>query len=72
MAATPQQQPQQQQQQHGPQQHGQHYSLKWNNHQKHILTAFDDLLQRQSMVDCTLVSDDTSVRAHKVVLSACR
>ena len=56
-----------------PSAHGsQHYSLRWNNHQKHILSAFDELLQREAMVDCTLVCDDTFVRAHKVVLSACR
>ena len=50
----------------------QHYSLRWNNHQSHVLNAFDALLQNESLVDCTLVCEDTSVRAHKVVLSACR
>ena len=50
----------------------QHYSLRWNNHQSHVLSAFDALLQNESLVDCTLVCEDTSVRAHKVVLSACR
>ncbi len=50
----------------------QHYSLRWNNHQSHVLNAFDSLLQNESLVDCTLVCEDTSIRAHKVVLSACR
>ena len=50
----------------------QHYSLRWNNHQSHVLNAFDALLQNESLVDCTLVCEDTSIRAHKVVLSACR
>ncbi|XP_040578200.1 uncharacterized protein [Lepeophtheirus salmonis] len=49
----------------------QHYSLRWNNHQSHVLSAFDTLLQNEALVDCTLVCEDTSVRAHKVVLSAC-
>ncbi|XP_059098231.1 protein jim lovell-like isoform X5 [Tigriopus californicus] len=49
----------------------QHYSLKWNNHQSHVLSAFDALLQNESLVDCTLVCDDTNIKAHKVVLSAC-
>nr|XP_022916962.1 protein jim lovell isoform X1 [Onthophagus taurus] len=48
-----------------------HYSLRWNNHQNHILTAFDALLQAETLVDVTLVCAETSVRAHKVVLSAC-
>ncbi|KAJ8975591.1 hypothetical protein NQ317_018806, partial [Molorchus minor] len=48
-----------------------HYSLRWNNHQTHILTAFDVLLQNETLVDVTLVCAETSVRAHKVVLSAC-
>lgn len=48
-----------------------HYSLRWNNHQSHILSAFGALLQAETLVDVTLVCAETSVRAHKVVLSAC-
>lgn len=48
-----------------------HYSLRWNNHQNHILRAFDTLLQSKTLVDVTLVCSDTSIFAHKVVLSAC-
>ncbi len=47
------------------------YSLRWNNHQSHILESFDALLQQNSFVDVTLVCADRSLRAHKVVLSAC-
>ena len=57
---------------HGGHGHGQHYSLRWNNHQSHVLSAFDDLLQSEALVDCTLVCEDTNIKAHKVVLSACR
>ena len=56
----------------GPTTSAQHYSLRWNNHQSHVLNAFDALLQNESLVDCTLVCEDTSIKAHKVVLSACR
>ncbi|XP_071439054.1 protein jim lovell-like [Hetaerina americana] len=49
----------------------QHYSLRWNNHQTHVLHAFDTLLQNETLVDVTLVCEETRVRAHKVVLSAC-
>ncbi|KAH8322552.1 hypothetical protein KR074_004980 [Drosophila pseudoananassae] len=52
----------------GPQDH---YSLRWNNHQNHILRAFDALLQTKTLVDVTLVCAETSIRAHKMVLSAC-
>ncbi|KAK9507633.1 hypothetical protein O3M35_007446 [Rhynocoris fuscipes] len=48
-----------------------HYSLRWNNHQSHLLTAFDTLLQNETLVDVTLVCEETSFKAHKVVLSAC-
>lgn len=48
-----------------------HYSLRWNNHQSHILRAFDSLLKTKTLVDVTLVCSESSIRAHKVVLSAC-
>lgn len=48
-----------------------HYSLRWNNHQNHILCAFDTLLKTKSLVDVTLVCAESKIRAHKVVLSAC-
>ncbi|XP_066592623.1 protein jim lovell isoform X2 [Prorops nasuta] len=48
-----------------------HYSLRWNNHQTHILQAFEALLHAEVLVDVTLVCAETSLRAHKVVLSAC-
>lgn len=48
-----------------------HYSLRWNNHQNHLMRAFDALLQSKTLVDVTLVCAETSIRAHKMVLSAC-
>jgi len=48
-----------------------HYSLRWNNHQNHILRAFDALLKSKALVDVTLVCAETSIHAHKMVLSAC-
>ncbi|XP_014473816.1 PREDICTED: protein jim lovell [Dinoponera quadriceps] len=48
-----------------------HYSLRWNNHQSHILQAFEALLHSEVLVDVTLVCAESSLRAHKVVLSAC-
>ncbi|XP_071550231.1 uncharacterized protein [Panulirus ornatus] len=49
----------------------QQYCLKWNNHQSNLLRAFDRLLQSESFTDVTLACEGKSLRAHKVVLSAC-
>ncbi|XP_018366141.1 PREDICTED: protein jim lovell [Trachymyrmex cornetzi] len=48
-----------------------HYSLRWHNHLTHIQRAFEELLQAEMLVDVTLICADSSVKAHKVVLSAC-
>ncbi|KYQ55902.1 Protein TKR [Trachymyrmex zeteki] len=48
-----------------------HYSLRWHNHLAHIQRAFEELLQAEMLVDVTLICADSSVKAHKVVLSAC-
>lgn len=48
-----------------------HYSLRWNNHQSHILGAFEALLQASALVDVSLMCTKKTIRAHKVVLSAC-
>jgi hypothetical protein len=49
-----------------------HYCLRWNNHQSNLLGVFSQLLRDESLVDVTLAcSEGHSIRAHKVVLSAC-
>lgn len=48
-----------------------HYSLRWNNHQAHLLRSFEALLQAETLVDVTLVCAERQVRAHKVLLGAC-
>ncbi|KMQ96552.1 protein tkr [Lasius niger] len=47
------------------------YSLRWNNHQAHIQQFFQELLHEENLVDVTLICAESSVKAHKVVLSAC-
>ncbi|KAL4717495.1 hypothetical protein ACJJTC_000644, partial [Scirpophaga incertulas] len=49
----------------------QQFCLRWNNYQANLATCFDQLLQSQSFVDVTLACDGQSLKAHKVVLSAC-
>lgn len=48
------------------------YSLRWNNHLVHMMDAIEVLLQNETLVDVTLVCENTQFKAHKVVLSACR
>ncbi|XP_045476770.1 protein jim lovell isoform X2 [Harmonia axyridis] len=49
----------------------QQYSLKWSNHPDNILNALDTLLQSENLVDVTLICGKSSLRAHRVILSAC-
>ena len=48
-----------------------HYCLRWTNHGSHVLGVFVQLLRDESLVDVTLSAEGRSVRAHKMVLSAC-
>lgn len=49
----------------------QQYCLRWNNHSDSIITEFETLLGQEDFVDVTLSCDKLSLKAHKVVLSAC-
>ena len=48
------------------------YMLRWINHQKTISHTLHDLLDLNAFTDVTLAcSDDVSIQAHRLVLSAC-
>ncbi|XP_034239414.1 zinc finger and BTB domain-containing protein 17-like isoform X3 [Thrips palmi] len=47
------------------------FCLRWNNFQSNITSQFETLRQDEDFVDVTLTCDGKSVKAHKVVLSAC-
>ncbi|UYV60461.1 hypothetical protein LAZ67_1001204, partial [Cordylochernes scorpioides] len=49
----------------------QQFCLKWNNHQANMLTVFEHLLSNEALVDVTLACEGSSLKAHKMVLSAC-
>lgn len=53
------------------QQQHQQFCLRWNNYQTNLMSVFDQLLQSESFVDVTLACDSQSIKAHKIVLSAC-
>ncbi|XP_055707970.1 protein bric-a-brac 1-like isoform X2 [Phlebotomus papatasi] len=49
----------------------QYFSIRWNNYQRNMTAIFHELLESQSFVDVTLACEQNSLKAHKVVLSAC-
>ncbi|XP_054734575.1 protein bric-a-brac 1-like [Anastrepha obliqua] len=49
----------------------QQFCLRWNNYQSNLMSVFDQLLQTESFVDVTLACDGHSIKAHKMILSAC-
>ncbi|XP_022225027.2 protein bric-a-brac 2 isoform X2 [Drosophila obscura] len=49
----------------------QQFCLRWNNYQSNLTNVFDELLQSESFVDVTLSCEGQSIKAHKMVLSAC-
>ena len=50
---------------------GQQFCLRWNNYQTNLLQVFDQLRESESFVDVTLSCEEKSVKAHRMVLSAC-
>ncbi|KAG1663306.1 Protein bric-a-brac 2 [Nymphon striatum] len=49
----------------------QQFCLRWNNHHVNMLDVFDTLYNSELLVDVTLACEGVSIKAHKVVLSAC-
>jgi len=56
---------------HGGVEASDHYCLRWMNHGSHVLSVFAQLLRDEALVDVTLAAEGRSLRAHKMVLSAC-
>eukprot|EP00096_Caligus_rogercresseyi_P010659 TRINITY_DN396_c0_g1_i1.p1 TRINITY_DN396_c0_g1~~TRINITY_DN396_c0_g1_i1.p1 ORF type:complete len:605 (+),score=207.94 TRINITY_DN396_c0_g1_i1:127-1941(+) len=47
------------------------FCLRWNNHRNNLLSVFDHLLQTEAFCDVTLACDGSSIKCHKMILSAC-
>lgn len=47
------------------------FCIKWTNYQSNIVNSVGKLKNDDEFVDVTLVCDDQSITAHKVILSAC-
>ncbi|XP_065556290.1 zinc finger and BTB domain-containing protein 39-like isoform X2 [Artemia franciscana] len=49
----------------------QQFSLKWNSHQGNMLKVFTKLMQSEQFTDVTLAAEGKTLKAHRVILSAC-
>ena len=49
----------------------QKFSLRWNNYQSQLVSAFESLLDQEDFVDVTLGVEGRKLSAHKMLLSAC-
>ncbi|KAG1661365.1 Protein bric-a-brac 2 [Nymphon striatum] len=49
----------------------QQFCLRWKNHQSNIVSVINDFFSSELFVDVTLACDGLSIKAHKIVLSAC-
>ncbi|XP_050312671.1 protein tramtrack, beta isoform isoform X2 [Anthonomus grandis grandis] len=49
----------------------QQYCLRWRYHHSNLQTMFSQLLDRQAFCDVTLACEGKTIKAHKIVLSAC-
>ncbi|CAG0894651.1 unnamed protein product [Darwinula stevensoni] len=49
----------------------QRYCLRWSNYQSNVISAFSALMKDEDFVDVTLACEGKSLKAHKMLLSAC-
>ena len=50
---------------------GEKLCLKWNDFPENLQTSFGELRGASDFTDVTLACEDKSIKAHKVILSAC-
>uniref|UniRef100_A0A1I8Q1K6 BTB domain-containing protein n=1 Tax=Stomoxys calcitrans TaxID=35570 RepID=A0A1I8Q1K6_STOCA len=63
--------PTQQQQQQNNEHQQQQFCLRWHNHQTSLLSTLPILLDQSHLTDVTISAEGRTLRAHRVVLSAC-
>jgi hypothetical protein len=49
----------------------QRFCLRWSSYQPNIVAAFSQLREEEDFVDVTLACEGKSIKAHKMLLSAC-
>lgn len=50
---------------------GEKYCLKWNDFTSNLSTAFQQLRKDEDFFDVTLLTEDSEIKCHKLVLGAC-
>ena len=50
---------------------GQNFCLKWNLHTSNLIRNLTEMVSSQQIVDVTHACDGSSIKAHKIILSAC-
>lgn len=49
----------------------QQFCLKWNNYSLNMSSVFKEMLESESLCDVTLAVQDQTIKAHRLVLTAC-
>lgn len=49
----------------------QQFCLRWHNHQASLLGSLPGLLDQSYLTDVTLSAEGRTIKAHKIILSAC-
>lgn len=47
------------------------FNLKWAGHHSEILSGIGNMINSNIFVDCSLSAEGKSLKAHKIILSAC-
>jgi len=50
---------------------GEKYSLKWNDFTSNLSSAFNELRDDEDFFDITLLTEESEIRCHKLILGAC-
>eukprot|EP00088_Acartia_fossae_P014056 TRINITY_DN17492_c0_g1_i4.p1 TRINITY_DN17492_c0_g1~~TRINITY_DN17492_c0_g1_i4.p1 ORF type:complete len:394 (-),score=93.17 TRINITY_DN17492_c0_g1_i4:338-1519(-) len=49
----------------------QQFCLKWNNYSHNMTSVFKDMLEQEHLCDVTLRTQDETIKAHRLILTAC-
>ena len=50
---------------------GEKYCLKWNDFTSNLSSAFNELRDDEDFFDVTLLTEESEIRCHKLILGAC-
>ena len=50
---------------------GEKYCLRWNDFTSNLSSAFNELRDDEDFFDITLITEESEIRCHKLILGAC-